>query len=111
MELILNKGFLSEYDFFMIWVENFCEGSPAYYIECEEDKKFMTSCILAKVIKKSDYSSEGDYDKAVENIIGKSKAIATGEFVTFHDIYYVGIKDVGDRIPITQFSMNDVNYS
>jgi len=114
MEVTLDKGFLSEYDSFMIWVENFCKDSPAYYIECEEegeDKKYMTPCILTKVIHRSDFPSEESYSNAVDSIIGNSDGLATGEFVTSDDIYYVEIKGTGERKPVTQLNIAGVNYS
>lgn len=104
MKLTLKNGIASEYEASTIWVENFNKGSNASLIEFEDDKKFMTPCKITNVIKLSNFDSNEKYKNAVDRIINVSHALATAEFVTDKDVYYVEIEAESstERLPVEE---------
>ena len=112
MNLVLTNGFVSEYDDYYLWVEDFAEGSDAYYIGLDEDGEpvsFIPSKV-ASVIDQAAFDSEEDYDEAVDGLMGDESYDVAGEFITDSGSYYLSITSEEDEQALDSLDMVDVYY-
>ena len=100
-------GIASEYDDQIIWIEKTEEGAAAAQIV---DESSYTPCTITKIIARSDYSDDDEYNDACDEILNDSTATCTGEIVTFEDVFYVEIDAAGDTEEYDQIDFVDVDF-
>jgi hypothetical protein len=112
MDVQLTIGFVTDYDDFYLWVEDFEEGASAALIGKDEDGEAIsyTQAEIVKIVDHSDYESEEDYDEATEELFGDESIDTMAEFMTAQGIYYVGVKNVGDEQSVESFDMDGAEY-
>jgi len=104
---VISGGYASDYDDFILWVEEPEVGADAAHIVDESE---YTPCKVTKVIRRSDYGDEDEYSAASDEIIDQSSATCTGELVTDDDIYYVEIDASGDAEEYDSIDYDDVYF-
>ncbi|MBO4389652.1 MAG: hypothetical protein J5825_02180 [Lachnospiraceae bacterium] len=111
MDLTLKNGIVTEYDDFMLWVEQLEENASSYVINKNEDDEASSaiSAEVRKVVARSDYDSEEEYSDAVEELEGEGFDTCA-EFVTDDGIFYVGVEWVDEEQPVDSFEMDDDVY-
>ena len=110
--LELKEGFATEYDDMTLWVENPEEGAKAYHITVNGEGTYdVIPCQVTKVIKRSDLNSEEEYSEACDELLGESEGVATGEFFTFDDCYYIEIDSTSDSETYDDVAYEDVEFS
>lgn len=104
---IIRGGYASDYDDFILWVEEMETGAGAAHIADESE---YTPCKVTKLIRRSDYPDEDEYSAACDEIIDGSCATCTGELTTDDDIYYVEIDADGDTEEYESIDYEDVYF-
>ena len=104
---IINGGYASDYDDFVLWIEEAEVGADAAHIA---DESSYTPCKVTKVIRRSDYDDEDEYSADSDEIIDQSSATCTGELITDEDTYYVEIDAVGDTEEYDSVDYEDVYF-
>ena len=103
----ISGGYASEYDNQLLWVEKAEIGAEAAMIM---DDSEYTPCVITKLIFRSDYVSEEDYNEACDEIAENSTAACTGEFITIEEIYYVELDSTGDVEVYESIDYDDVTF-
>ena len=103
----IEGGIASEYDDQILWISKPEEGAEAAQII---DETSYTPCTVTRIISRSDFADEDEYSTACDEITDDSTATATGEFVTFDDIYYVEIDSTGDAEEYDSIDFEDVEF-
>ena len=112
MDVQLTNGFVSDYDDFYLWVEDFEEGANAGVIAKDEDGEAIsfTQAEIVKIVDHSAFGSEEDYSEATEAMSEDDSIDTMAEFMTAQGIFYVGVKNVGDEQPVDSFDMDGAEY-
>ena len=111
MELVLNKGFVSDYDAFMLWVNTLTYDAEGYYLDKEPDGsiRYAQPCRIKKVAQLKDFDTETAYAATTEDMLNEGFDV-TAEFVTDSGCSYVGVEFYDDKFPIENFFLDNVNY-
>ena len=112
MDVNFSNGYVSDYEVFYLWVEEFKVGAKAAYIAKDEDGEAVsyTPAEVLKLADRSDYDSEADFDNAYDEMNADGDMDALANFFSPDGIFYASVKFTGDEEEIDSFDLGDANY-